>query len=36
MDINPVRLFEPGLSVVDARIRVARPQYGPSNRRISY
>jgi acetyl coenzyme A synthetase (ADP forming)-like protein len=36
MDINPVRLFEHGLSVVDARIRVARPQYGPSNRRISY
>jgi acetyl coenzyme A synthetase (ADP forming)-like protein len=36
MDLNPVRLFEHGLSVVDARIRVARPQHALSQRRITY
>jgi acyl-CoA synthetase (NDP forming) len=36
MDLNPLRLFEEGLSVVDARIRVATPQHLPSRRRISY
>jgi acetate---CoA ligase (ADP-forming) len=36
MDLNPVRLFEHGLSVVDARIRVAHPQHAPSHRRVSY
>jgi acyl-CoA synthetase (NDP forming) len=36
MDLNPVRLFEHGLSVVDARIRVARPQQALSQRRITY
>lgn len=36
MDLNPVRLFEHGLSVVDARVRVGRPQPRPSRRRISY
>jgi acetyltransferase len=36
MDLNPVRLFERGLTVLDARIRVATVQHVPSPRRICY
>ena len=36
MDLNPVRVFERGLSVVDARIRVARATLPRSTRRVSY
>jgi acetyl-CoA synthetase (ADP-forming) len=36
MDLNPVRLFERGLAVVDVRIRVGRHLRLPSSRRISY
>lgn len=36
MDLNPVRLHERGLAVVDARVRVAKPEHRPSQRRVSY
>jgi acyl-CoA synthetase (NDP forming) len=36
MDLNPVRVFDRGLAVVDARVRVGRPAYLPSRRRVIY
>jgi acyl-CoA synthetase (NDP forming) len=36
MDLNPVRLFERGLSVVDVRMRVGEPSIAHNARRIAY
>jgi acetate---CoA ligase (ADP-forming) len=36
MDLNPVRLFQNGLSVVDARIRIGSPPHQTASRSIAY
>ena len=36
MDINPVRVQQTGLCVLDARIRVNQPAVAQTSRRISY
>ena len=36
MDLNPVKVLEQGLRVVDARVRIERRTVLPPSRRIAY